>query len=945
MIPVIAAGSIVALVGAGLVRRRIVARIAVRDFGRRPAQSAIVVGGLLVSSMVVSAALVAGDATEAMFLDNVYRVWGPVDLVVGTLSGRPFDEARARSIADNPRVASLTDGRSVRLHLPSSVEAAGPGTRESIVNLIGIDPAQERSLQGMRNLAGAEVSDPGSSAIVNERMAERLNVKQGDSLSFITIGFKAQPVNLTLPIAEIVRDEGTANFQLRPNAFVRLDLLQRAVGGPGQVNQVILSARGSIRKPTGVKELEAEALRVAHDTPPDRVLERKDLVYRIAGAKGQSIKSAREQSRFFESVLSALGAIVALTSIALIANLFVMLGEERRSEAGMLRAIGLRRGGLLLLGLAEGVIYSLAAAALGAVVGAVLGGYIGGALVDLYSQVLTELSVEFTKPSFDFKPQTMLTAASIGFLVTVLAVGFVSLKTSRLSVVSAIRGLPEERRRKERLPIGSILLILAGSGAVAAGMAPDSPVAGPVPSLVGGTLMIAGLGGVISRYASRRLGATLASLAAIGWGLWSYVYLPDFDYDFNNAFVVVTAAAVVIVVSGVVLVSANLNFLEGASVLFGARARAVARTATAYPVGYRFRTAMSMGMFALVLYMIAAFAIWGGLAAGDFDTQSGGFDVYAQSTIPIDGFTSDGSAVVGLFSGRYELGYEVAGSEEIRYPVPLYGVDERMAEASNFRFVQKPSHLTEAEVWRRLATSSDQILLDSGTNPGNARPGDDLMLNTDKGPRKMKVLGVVDEFWMSALFVSKQTFAELYPTRASETTWLVKAGSEQRVEELVRSIEQRYTGVGLDARSVREIFEVEAASQRTFVGLFQVLLKLGLVIGISGLAISAVRTVLERRHAVGVMRAIGFRRWMVGASLVLESLLVATLGCAIGLAAGLPGTYLLIKEQLPHVPFNADWNQILETLAIVYAAVFLFTLVPAIRAARLRPAEAVRYVE
>jgi putative ABC transport system permease protein len=277
--------------------------------------------------------------------------------------------------------------------------------------------------------------------------------------------------------------------------------------------------------------------------------------------------------------------------------------------------------------------------------------------------------------------------------------------------------------------------------------------------------------------------------------------------------------------------------------------------------------------------------------------------------------------------------------------VPLYGADSALARTGRFRFIKKAAGSTDAQVWETLAGSTDSAVLDVGTSPGDVKAGDLLELNTDKGPRQLKVVGVVDEFWLGGIFVSKKTFAELYPTRASDTAWLVNAKPGVAPDALAQSIEAKYPGVGLDAKSVKEIFDESVTVQRTFLGLFQVLLKLGLAIGITGLAISSVRTVLERRHAIGVMRAVGFKRYVVGLSLLLESFLIATLGCAIGIVTGMGGTYWLTKKQLTNLSFNADWGQIGSTLGIVYAAIFIFTIVPAARAALMRPAEAVRYVE
>lgn len=941
---VAAAGAVLVLVSLGLAGRRTIARVAIRDFFRRPGQTLLVVAGLLVSSVVLSAALVAGDATESMFLTNVFRVWGPIDLVVGTLSGRPFEESEAREMIAHPEIQRLSDGRSVRLQVLAGAESPAEGTRETQVNLIGIDPADDASLGSFTGVDGAPLDDPAGTVFINERLAGRLRIVQGSELVLVTTGFDTKPATLRLVVGQVVRDEGKADFQLRPNAFVNLGLLQQSLRGRGKVNEVILSANGPDRAPQQVRTLELSALSVAHKAVPGQTIRREDFVYRIAGAKGQSIKSAREQSRFFRNILGALGAIVALTSIALIANLFVILGEERRGERGMMRALGLKRGGMLLLGLAEGLFYSLAAAAIGAVLGAFLGRYFAQTLVGLYGQFLEEFAVDFAVPSFDLRPESLLVAASAGFLVSVISVAFITWRTSRFSIVAAIRGLKEEPRPRGRSTVWHFLLMIAGATLLVTSAVRTFEGAA-ITQLFGGTLFIIGFAAILRSVANPRFAVTFGALVVIGWSLWGYVYLPNFETEYNIAFVIVTMAAVLIVVAAVVLTATNLTVIERVGALFGPRGRAVVRTATAYPVGYRFRTAMSMMMFALVLYMIAAFAIWGALGSGDFRTQSGGYGVLATSTVPVPNLqVPDAERITSFYSARYELGYRVEDSPEVRFPVSLYGTDAGVA-ASNFQFTDKLPGLSDSAVWERLAAAKDEVVLDTGTIPGSTEAGQLLEINTDKGPRQLTIIGIVDEFWLSTIFVSKPTFTELYPNRAEDAAWLIKGRPGISAESLVTSIERAYPGVGLDAQTVKQIFDDAASAQRTFIGLFQVLLRLGLVIGITGLAIASVRTVLERRHAVGVMRALGFKRYMVGLSLLLEALLVATLGCAIGLGAGLAGTFLLVKEQLTTVRFNADWLQIWTTLGIVYGAVFVFTSIPAIRAALLRPADAVRYVE
>lgn len=71
----------------------------------------------------------------------------------------------------------------------------------------------------------------------------------------------------------------------------------------------------------------------------------------------------------FSSLFSVFGVFSILAGILLIVLIFVMLAAERRSEMGIARAIGVQRSHLVQTFVTEGVLYDLAAAALGVALG------------------------------------------------------------------------------------------------------------------------------------------------------------------------------------------------------------------------------------------------------------------------------------------------------------------------------------------------------------------------------------------------------------------------------------------------------------------------------------------------------------------------------------------------------------------------------------------------
>ncbi len=121
---------------------------------------------------------------------------------------------------------------------------------------------------------------------------------------------------------------------------------------------------------------------------------------------------------------------------------------------------------------------------------------------------------------------------------------------------------------------------------------------------------------------------------------------------------------------------------------------------------------------------------------------------------------------------------------------------------------------------------------------------------------------------------------------------------------------------------------------------------LGLVVGTSALGVVAFRSVVERRQQIGMLRAIGFRRRMVRTAFLLESSFVAILGTLLGVVLGLALSHNLVAyvaRTNNSVTFSVPWLQILLIVAIAYAASLLTTYLPARQAARVYPAEALRY--
>ena len=138
------------------------------------------------------------------------------------------------------------------------------------------------------------------------------------------------------------------------------------------------------------------------------------------------------------------------------------------------------------------------------------------------------------------------------------------------------------------------------------------------------------------------------------------------------------------------------------------------------------------------------------------------------------------------------------------------------------------------------------------------------------------------------------------------------------------------------------------AASLTFNRLIQGFMGLGLVVGVAALGVISARAVVERRQQIGVMRAIGFRRRMVQAAFLLESSFVALTAILVGTALGLLLAWNIIRDtrsqpSWENLELVVPWLNLGVIFLVVYAVALAATLAPAVRASKIRPAEALRY--
>lgn len=911
------------------IRRPLLARLAGREAVRRPGQSLLVVGGLMIGAAAITAALVSAHSSTESAALNAFRTWGMTDLTV-TAGNRYFSPEVASLLVSDPRLEGYVDGVQGGIELVGSASDLDRRLGEPGVRIISFDPSSQRPFghfvltDGSRTLGDDLGPDE---VLLSRQLARELDAREGDRLQ-VSVESLAPGEPIVLRVAGVARSEGPGAYGLRPSVFAPLPTV-RKIAGIEAINVVRISAVGGLTEGLDSSKSALPRVKAAVSAiPASEPLEVREV-------KAFEVRLAEESSEFLVAMLLGMSALIVAAGTALVVNLAMMLSEERRPQLAVLRALGLRRRGIVTLSVVEGAIYSLVAAVVGTGVGLAAGRFMAGRYAEAWAEFAgSEQDLEFV---FTVEPVTLAVAFASGALLTLVTVFLAAHRTSRMSIPAAIRNRPEPASRDEQRLWPAAALLIALTLAGAAGVVQTYEPA----RLAGGIALVAVAAALTNRRLPGRIHATLTGAALAGW---AYYMVLDVDpTDPNKFFAVFTASVLASVFGFSILAAGNLRLLESVLGLLGGRARATLRPPLAYLTRRTLRTGLTTGMFAVVLAILTLFAVFISLTLPNYERDSAGYDIRVTSTGTevLDLPASVASDVVREASVP-TLGYvgplrAIWVSSEAIF-IPLFELSEELLGDPPLRLSQRwEGFETEEEVWETMKRDPSWVIANF------AGPGQEITLQGAQGPVSLRVAAAPQSSIFRGIVGTKKSF-EPFSAAARGSTLLVDTAPGADPGKVAHDIERSLFFIGVNATPTRDILESDYRSNRTFFSMVEILMRMGLVIGVLALGILGLRIVVERRHVIGVLRALGYRKRAVMAGLMAEAGLTTTIGAAVGFVAGIIMGYLFLRQFFPDSRFGVD-SSIATALLLVYVAVVLVTLGPAWRASRLPPAEAVRYTD
>ena len=978
-------------------RRPVIFKLGVRNIPRRKAQTVLIIVGLMLATLIISAALGTGDTLNRSVTSAAVDTLGPLDEMVvysndpeGDASiGNAFLRTIPESSVDTVRTAlggsddvdavgGVLFSQAPLLNIGTNDAAGASGMAdladiasgsEPSVWLSGLDQGTIDQLGGLEDLDGnaIDVTDLGTDGVyLNENAADDLNAGVGDRVAF-SLNNQLQTGTVRGILPESLITGAVAPGE--PAMLMELGRLQQLTGQDGQISAIGVSNRG-----------DSESGLDLTDTVMDRL--ESGLAGQPLGAvpiKQDNVEQAELIANIFVTFFIVFGLFSIGVGILLIVLIFTMLAAERRAEMGMERAVGAQRRQLIQQFIAEGAGYTL------------ISGLVGTGLGVLVAFGIVQGFRGFIGDAFDITPyvapRSLVIAYCLGVVITFLAVALSSWRVSRLNIVAAVRDIPDayEAKRNRRQLVWSVVMIAAGVLLTIWG----ANIEVLAPFTIGMTLIPFGIAGILTYFGlNSRLVLTIA-------GLYTLVFWLLPEDQFSALFGEMSGDIDMFFVSGICIVAAstliivqNLDAILKGAELIGGRIRGLlpsVRLAVSYPGANKGRTGLTIAMFSLIVFsLVMVSAINANFAAAflNEDANAGwDIEVTVPRENPIEDFSgalmADGVDVSQFTAqGRIEVpdeGATQAFSEDGEWhDLPVTAADNGYLDNDEMRFqALATGYESDEAIIEALKSEPGVMVIDSfstgdaesgfgppqakiagTTSEGTFAPVPVEIQTGDGSKHTVRVIGVIDAE-LSMLFggyVGAPTSAQLFPANGPrDESWFLKVADGVNVGELANQVELALLPYGAEGIDLQEQMEEEQSTQQSFMYILQGFMGLGMIVGIAAVGVIAFRAVVERRQQIGMLRALGFQRSTVSQAFVIESAIIVILGVLAGAIFGLILAYTLMTSDdfTSGAPdsggFIVPWGTMAVTLIGAVIAALLMAWLPARQASRVVPAEALRY--
>jgi ABC-type antimicrobial peptide transport system permease subunit len=631
-------------------------------------------------------------------------------------------------------------------------------------------------------------------------------------------------------------------------------------------------------------------------------LQPEQVGLRFEAVREQALKSAA-QSQDFGELFLGFSLFLVVAALLLMALLFQFGLEQRASEVGILLALGLTPRQVRRLLLVEGTALAL----VGGVVG-VLGG-LGYAKAMLWAlTTVWSSAIGSAQLQFHATVASMCIGLCASTVVAALTIWLTLRKQARQPARELLAGevrSPKSEVRSRGVWIG------AGAGVAAVAIVAWALVSGrnadPEAFFgAGSLLLIAGLGGAsawlgrlvregsASRLTLRELGMrgcarrrkrSLATIALLACGSFVIVAIGVFRLDANRD-------------------ATRRDSGTGGFALIGE---------STMPVVQDLNTKAGREFYGLGAEQLA------GVNVVPLRVREGD----AASCLNLNRAQKPRLLGVNpeLLAGRFTFANVAKGLDGHRGWELLLARGNRREEALKEKSeIRNPKSEGNKSLLSSAATGTDEIPAIGDANSIQWALGKeigDTIDYTDEQGRafKLRLVGAMaNSILQGSLLIDEAEFTRRFPGESGYRMFLMDAPSNS-IAQVSTTLSRALQDAGLELTPAAERLNEFNAVQNTYLGTFQILGGLGLLLGSAGLGVVVLRNVLERRSELGLLVAVGFRKRSLHRLVLSEHGVLLGAGLGLGIAAAAVAVLPAILSPGTQLPYGS--------LALTLGAVLL----------------------
>jgi putative ABC transport system permease protein len=715
-------------------------------------------------------------------------------------------------------------------------------------------------------------SSRADSIAVTRKFAERTGLKDGDKLSLQT-----QNGRNDFTIRGIFKSEGAGDVFDGNVAVMDIFAAREMFGKGGRIDRIDVA-----NKPGVATETVAENLRA--NLPTGIRVIRPSL-------RGEALENSVSSMNFGLTIMSFLALTIC---IFLIFNSFSISLNQRWKEIGILRAIGVKRGGIRLMFLGEAIILGLIGSAIG-----IVGGYfLAKAAIGIVTRVsVTLYGVVTSTQTLEFDTRFALEAFAVGMIASLIAAWLPARAASRLRPILALTNI--ETRQSEQ---GVNMLRI----------------------VVGVALVILGL--LLIRFTRPQVGMNIQLFYSVLMQIGMIMLLPMFIW---------LGARVIRPVMG------RLFGIEG---MIAVESMASSPRRTVATVG-----ALMIGLSFVIAH--AAFIQSQKAALDRSLDKTLSSDVLVSSSEQIQGRSYHFPEEVAKQIASMP---EIAIAAPMRVASVSFGGDDVSLSAHDMDkyFASSPDLLDFGDpAAARAATARGEGALIS-TNLSlrtGLGLGDRVKIESPNGTVELPIVGMLDYFRSEkgTIFIDRELYKKYWNDSALDYVFIdLKPGVDRNAFKQKLQITLKGEHAFVYTHDEFKAWVTKLIDQ--FFTLTYLQMVIAIFVAAIGLVNTMVISVAERRRELGIFRAIGGLRRQVAKMVMLEAVSIGLIGLFTGAIMGLFGAYFLVNTAAKvvagfTVTLVFPWWIVLASVPLVLIVAAVSAFVPSFNASRIHIGEAIGY--